>query len=705
MIKSKSNTQPRIKAEFKIYLLFVILGFILYGNTIKHDYALDDAIAITKNVFTQQGLQGVDELFKYDSFVGFWLSSYPDRTAEQIQQDKKLVAGGRYRPLSFVSFAVENQFFGNNPGVSHFVNIILYILTGIMLYHFLVLLFPFGSKQFAWFSLPVLSVLLFLTHPIHTEVVANIKGRDELLSFLGAVIAGWAYIKYIQESKLKFLVFAFFSMFFALLSKENAVTWLAVIPLSAWFFLERNIKAHIAPMFSLIIPTVVFLLIRQSVLGWGATGEAHIAQELMNNPFIEAEGTERFGTILFTLWMYLRLLIFPHPLTYDYYPYHIPLMSINELLPLAMIVVYSVFFILVLMVIRRHYFQKSNQNQRVLALSILMYLAPLSVVSNVFFPVGVFMAERFVYYSSLGFVIFLAWVVIKLFKKNTYQNTGLSIVGLSVVILLMSAYSFKTIHRNKVWENDFVLFTTDVKTSVNSAKANTTAGGKLLEKSKEILNKNHPDYNPQLAAEYLDLSIKYLNRAIQIHPTYTDPMLLLGNAYYENNRDIANSVKQYANILRIRPAHVLAEKNAALVLRQTVSIFDQGKAVNSPDEIIEACKYLDKIKPGIPEVYRIIGLMYARYKQDFKTAIPYYEKAKQINPDDIEIWKDLGVIYGQSGMYEEALESFVKVHELDKSDARAVFNLAVTYQNLGNKEKATEYFSMYNMMSQNEAKD
>jgi hypothetical protein len=106
-----------------IYAIFLVFGFLLYGNTISHDYALDDAIVITQNVFTQQGIQGVDEIFKYDSFVGFWMNSYQGRTAEQIQEEKKLVAGGRYRPFSIATFAIEKSIFGYNPAVHQYFDL------------------------------------------------------------------------------------------------------------------------------------------------------------------------------------------------------------------------------------------------------------------------------------------------------------------------------------------------------------------------------------------------------------------------------------------------------------------------------------------------------------------------------------------------------------------------------------------------------
>lgn len=694
MVKQNEKTLKSKQNKGLIYAIFLVFGFVLYGNTISHDYALDDAIVITQNVFTQQGIQGVDDIFKYDSFVGFWMNSYPGRTAEQIQEDKKLVAGGRYRPFSIATFAIEKSLFGDNPAVHHVINILIYILTAIILYKLLIALFPLSNSG-TIVNFPLLAVLLFMAHPIHTEAVANIKGRDELLSLFGALLAAWAYLKYLDKKHLKYLVIAFFAIFLGLLSKEITITWLAVIPVGAWFFKEKNLKKHLTPFVSIVIPALIFLLIRQSVLGWGI-GEKQIAQELMNNPFLAAEGSERIGTILFTLFMYLRLLVFPHPLTYDYYPYHIPLTGVDSGIPIAMIFLYATMFIFMLYAMYRYAKKSASFSMRMFAFIFMLYLAPLSVVSNLFFPVGVFMAERFVYFSSLGFVLLLAWGMIDgLPKRIPMKSTKL--IGRILLFVVIGLYSGKTIARNAAWKNDFVLFTTDVKTSVNSAKANTTAGGKLLERAKLLNNRKSKDYAPQQADEYVDLAMKYLNRAIEIHPTYVDPMLLLGNAHYQKNRNIAEAVGWYAEILKIRPYHELAVKNTRLILPQVVGLFADQKntPTNTPDEIIVACEKFISIKPDVSEIYRIEGLMYARYKNDFETAIPLYEKALEINPKDADAWKDLGVIYGQSNQFELALQAFQKVVKINPNDVQAMFNIAVTYQNLGDVDAANQWFARH----------
>src|SRR6202000_1970827 len=92
--------------------------------TIGHEYVLDDNYAISRNQFVQQGLSGIPKIMTVD----FWYFNNQNL--------------GYYRPLSLITFAIENEFFGNNPHVSHFDNALLYGLTGFTLFLFLLQLLP-----------------------------------------------------------------------------------------------------------------------------------------------------------------------------------------------------------------------------------------------------------------------------------------------------------------------------------------------------------------------------------------------------------------------------------------------------------------------------------------------------------------------------------------------------------------------------------
>jgi hypothetical protein len=92
---------PRgIWTNHKLHLILVFLSsMLLYANSIGNDYAMDDLMVITSNKFTARGVTGIPDLYSYDTFVGFF------------DDQKTVVAGGRYRPFTPSMFAVEVQLF------------------------------------------------------------------------------------------------------------------------------------------------------------------------------------------------------------------------------------------------------------------------------------------------------------------------------------------------------------------------------------------------------------------------------------------------------------------------------------------------------------------------------------------------------------------------------------------------------------------
>jgi hypothetical protein len=694
VVKTAPKSAFSLVFDWKPIVVLTVFAFILYSNTLNHDYALDDAIVITNNQFTQKGTDGIAEIFKYDTFTGFWLTSYKGKTADQIQEEKKLVAGGRYRPLSLATFALEIEFFGKdikdangkivykgNPFISHLINIILYLCTTILLFLILSKLFPPDADRKWYLSFPLIASLLFLAHPIHTEAVANIKGRDEIMTLLGSLSALWFTLKYLETKKFYNLILSSVSLFFGLLSKENAITFLAIIPITVYYFTKSNFIKNLAACTPLFIVAGIFLLIRGSILGMGG-GEKEIAGEIMNNPFIHATGAEKLATIFFTLWMYIKLLFFPHPLTYDYYPNQIAIINWSNpsaFLPLLFYVAIGVYAVYGMI-----------KKKDIFSYSIWFYLLPLSVVSNLFFPVGTFMNERFVFISSIGFCILLAWVIYNYIPKLIKDLQTSTYIISAILILALGLYSVKTMNRNKAWESDLILFTTDVEVSVNSAKSNCSAGGKLIEEAQKPENKNNKAVHDQMCLR----AIGYLERSIEIYPEYVDALNLLGNAHYEYNFNCAKSLHYYALVLKNKPYHNIAYGNARIVLLNVFGLLNSKSTTNTPEEILAGCYEITKVQPEFGEAYHLMGTLYGKYLNNLDSAFVYLEKANTCNFEkSASFYRDLGVAYGMTGKFNEALVQFLKAIDLDPNDFQTFYNAGVTYQQLGDLKNASFYIS------------
>ncbi len=610
----------------KMHLIIIFFfSVVLYSNTLFNDYAQDDAIVITDNMFTKKGLSGIPGILGNDSFYGFF----------KKRGKAKLVSGGRYRPLSLVSFAIETQFFGLNPAVSHFINIVLYGLLGIVMYKLLSLMFLNVKNKKLKFFLIFVTTIAYIAHPIHTEVVANIKGRDELFAMLFSFMAVIYSIKWFRTKESKYRNYTFFIFLLALFSKENAITFIAVVPLIYYLFIKGRKKSYFGILYPFLLASILFLLVRTYILGLDFGNNQ---MELMNNPFLKFSGgtlvhftpAEKLATVIFTLGRYILLLLFPHPLTNDYYPRQISIMNFGD----WEVILSMLFYIGIIFVAF-----KSYKKSKVLTFSIFYYLVTLSIVSNIIFPVGTNMSERFLFLPSFGFSLLtgLLMYYIYIWRKS------LSFVLMAILLL---AYSTKTFSRNKVWKDDFTLFTTDVKVSSNSAKALNAAGGSLVDAA-------FKEKNSVKKAKMLNQAIAYLDRALKIYPKYKNAYLIMGNAYYFK-KDYKKAIAAFEKALKLAPNYKDAKRNLAIT-------------------------------------YRDAGKYYGEKKQDMQQALLYLAKALKLDDTDYEILRLNGVANAMVGNKLKAIEFFEKALKINPNNAGANLNLGNAYYNNGDSEKGKKY--------------
>ncbi len=636
-------------SNLQILIVSLLAAFLFYGNTLGHDYALDDSIVISKNEFTKQGLKGIPEILKNDSFTGFF------------GKEKKLVEGGRYRPLSMVTFAIEYQLFGIKPFISHFVNILLYALVGFLIYLVILNLFSERFGEIHAKKLALLTGLLFLLHPIHTEVVANIKGRDEIMSLLFSLLAFYSALRFYHGSGKYQLLLSIVFLFLGLMSKENAIAFVIIIPLGLYFFTRKSIKQLFLISGLLIICSLSFILIRNAVLGGFHSA---ISSELMNNPFLGATANEKYATVIYTWLIYLKLLIFPHPLTFDYYPYHIGLVGFSNI---------GVLFMLFVIIFLGWVAVKGFQAKTLVSFSIIAFAASFALVSNLVINVGTFMNERFVFMPSVFWCLVIAWFALLTLAER--KQTAKIITGVFFLYVLIF-YPIKTIARNRAWKNDLTLFTTDVKTSFNSAKSTCSAGGKLWEKGKTVTDKKEQ-------ADLYRQSEKYLRRSLKIYPEYVDAWLLLGNVLYDSKKDIKGAVDCYLEVIKRQPGNESVWNNADIVLQQS----------NDRNLQLAYYKALYKFNKESYVLNYRLGVLYGRYFNDLDKSIVFLKKAVEINPDKVEAIKDLGTAYGFQGNNQAAYDYCKKALKLEKSDPQIYINLGIAASKLGFDEESKECFA------------
>jgi len=517
-------TNSKIKEYLPASAIIVAFSFLLYFQSISYGYVLDDLMVIQENKFTKEGFSGIWDIFTTESFTGYF------------GEKKELVQGNRYRPLSIVTFAIEHGIMGGQvPWLSHFINILLYACTGLMLLFVLELLFRNFKSNKWWLSIPFLATMIYLAHPIHTEAVANIKGRDEIMSMLFSLGALYATLRYMDNAERKWMIIAMVNYFLGLLSKENAITFLAVIPVTVYYFSNTDWKKLRSVGIWLFITTVIYLILRFNTAGVPNLSEQ--SKDLMNNPFLGMKPDEKLGSIMYTLLKYLQLMVWPHPLSHDYYPYAIPKISLFRPIPLLSLTVYIGLIIAAF---------KGVKKKSVYSYSIWFYLLTLTIVSNIVINLGTFMNERFIFMASAGFCIALAYFLVIHLPKLLPSIKWLTIISIFMVI---TGYTAKTLVRVPVWKDAISLNEAAVAISSSSARANSFMSTALFEKFK-LTN----DINQK--KELINKTEIYAQRAIDIMPDYSNGnLMMLGvvSERYKLDGDINAYIKTIKPVILRRP--------------------------------------------------------------------------------------------------------------------------------------------------------
>lgn len=649
-------------------LVIILLGLICYSNTIGHDYTQDDAIVIYENMFTTEGIEGIPGILKHDTFYGFFK-----------QQGKEgLVAGGRYRPLTLVLFAIGWELFGDSPMMGHVFNIIYYILVCLLLYFTLKALLSLALSKESAVLIAFFSTILFLVHPVHTEVVANIKGRDEIITLLGSLGALWFSIKAFKTDKIVWAAVAALCLFLGLMSKENAIVFVAVVPLALFCFTKAQFPWILKLGLHLVVGAMLFLFIRGSVLGTGVAGGSILGgdppKELMNNPFLKIEDNryvplsfnEKSATITYTLGKYVQLMLFPHPLTHDYYPRHIEVMSWSDWQVWLSFLIYLILFGLIAW---------SWKRDKVISFGLLLFLMSLFIVSNIVFPIGTNMAERFLFMPSVGICLCLGWLMYKIGKSGK----GKTVVALSLVGVISLLFAAKAITRNTVWENNYTLFTTDIETSARSAKLQNAVGGEIMFRANSIEDNNEKQQEIRKAMGHLE-------KAIAIHPTYKNTYLQLGNGYnYLNEYDQA--IKYYEQAINLDKDYHDAIKNLGITYRSTKK-FDL--ALQKFEQLTQTGKIDESVILHIAATYEEAGKYYGEQGNN-QQALSYFQRGLDISTDKGKFNYFIGVALGKMGKNEEAAQRLEIALEKTPSEEnrKYIYNTLIEiYKNLGALDKA-----------------
>jgi protein O-mannosyl-transferase len=567
--------------EYWLIAILLAVAFLVNAPTINYSYTLDDPFFTKDNPLVRAGVSSIPEFFKHAAYYGVFKNH-----------------DASYRPLLLISFAIEKQLAGDfNPMVSHLVNLLLFCLQVFTLYQLLRAMFSRYSVY-----VPFFIVLLFELHPVHTEVIASVKSRDEIFALLFMSLCMLQSLRYIDTGKTARLLLSGLFFFLALMSKETPVCFVAIVPLTIYFFRQAQARQIVIATIPYVLVTGIYMVMRMAFI----ESDGQKVTILVNNNALMAAAnySEKLATALFIQLKYIILLVFPHPLSYDYSYNQIPIIGLAN--PKAL---FSLAVLLGLLV----YAVRTFKQKSVFSYCILFYFAFVALTSNIIVNIGATMAERFIYTASLGFCIAGVFLVIKLFRsdpaKLTIANSSKVFAAFIAVALL---YSVKTMARNGDWKDNVVLYESGLETAPNSWRVHNLLG---VEYTKRI----SAGASPAAKAEMYDKAMANLNKSLEILPS-PEVYLIKGYAYEFGGRD-DSAIVCYRAITKVENNHQAINNLGAIYLRR--NMYDSAISI------------LGRYVATDSSQTDMLGNLAAAYGNsgNLAAAIKYYQMAIRINPD------------------------------------------------------------------------
>jgi protein O-mannosyl-transferase len=599
---SKKGQRPVIKAQQKepvkssahnwYSLILVLFTFFIYSNTINNDYALDDDIYTKKNVFVQNGFSSLNDIFAKGSLVGFNGSN-----------------DSNYRPLALLNFMIETSIFGNNPHWNHFFNILFFCLTIYVLFKLLKKLFPEVNPV-----IPFLITFLYAVHPIHTEVVANIKSRDEILGFLFGLMSFSFAIDYYDSRHTKKLILSCVMFFLASLCKENSLTFAFIIPLLLYFFRKATIKQMLVTALPYAGLAGLYMGIRSSVLD-SVTFKEQMA--VMNNSLMAAQSTaDMYATNFMMMGKYIMLLFLPHPLSWDYSFSEFPIVSWTNIKAIGSLLLYIGLGVFTLMRFRQ---------RNIYAFCILFFMTTIFLSSNLVVKIGSSFAERFLYTPSLAFCIALPFLLSKLFRSDLLSKTADNSKVYITISIVLVLFSVKTYSRNKVWENNLTLFTSGLETSPNSARVHYSYAS-------ECRTRGEMNPDPNERARLFKEAEKEFKIGLNIYPE-SDAYYNLGVTYF-NMGDNKQALECYRKTIALKKDYTPALNNLGVI-----HFMDKKY-----DEAEKYFRLVLQTDTNFGDAYANLGAIFQN-KGNFPDAMKFYNSALRKNPRNKNVYQNLNKLY------------------------------------------------------------
>ncbi|KTF89764.1 hypothetical protein cypCar_00026026 [Cyprinus carpio] len=675
-------------------LVTAFVALVCFINSYDGDFVFDDSEAIINNKDLNPDTP-LSNIWKND----FWGSNLSSNSSHKS-----------YRPLTVLTFRINYLLAGGlHPIGFHMLNVALHcVISVLMIDVFAILIGGLvhdgrGAKLSLSPKASFLAALFFASHPVHTESVAGIVGRADLLCALFFQLSFLVYCKAFQGGDKKFSVLWIFGSILlcavAMLCKEQGITVLGVnaaydilmvcnlnIYELAHQLLSRRKSADIGGLVrSGLLMRLALLFLGGSFLlyaRWRIMGTGPPSFTEVDNPASFAENVIlRIVNYNYYYSLNAWLLLCPWWLCFDWSMGCVPLIkSATD---------WRIFWPLLLwcclmgLVYQALCSQDSNK-RRTLTFGLVLLVIPFLPASNLFFRVGFVIAERVLYLSSAGYCLILAYAVG--FCSCHWKKHKRLLRAATLTLLCVNVA--RSAQRSQQWRSEQSLFASALSVCPLNAKgsffvymcsrlhpkyvhAMNNLGNILKERNElkeaEVLLSAAVNIQPDFAAAWMNLGIvqnslkkfdkaeqSYWN-AIRFRKKYPDCYYNLGRLYADLNRSI-DALNAWRNATMLKPDHSLAWNNMVILLDNTGNLA-QAELIGK-----EALKILPKDHTIMFSLANVLGK-----QEKYKESEGFFLNALKINPNVASCHGNLAVLYHRWGKLDLAKRHYELSLRLDPS--------------------------------------
>ncbi|MCG8430767.1 MAG: tetratricopeptide repeat protein [Candidatus Omnitrophica bacterium] len=588
-------------------LLILTLGFCAYANTFSNDFVYDARILIRDN----------PAIRSWSLLPLAFSSDLGSATAAPY---------GFYRPMQTVSYMFDYAFWKLNPRGYHLTNILLHALVAILAY---LLLVRISSRP----RLSLITALIYVVHPIHTESVTNLAGRSDSLYVLFMLLAFLCYLRYASKREWPFLLLMLLSYWLSLLSKEQALIF-PVLLLAYHAVFRKPVNG--SSFMNLVLLCIIFILLRSSFI-----------IQVSRISFTDPPLLMRLPGFFAAVTAYVRLLLVPVNFCLDYGRRAFFFSHPSVLAGVCITAIAG-------------YTAVRNRNRMpVLSLAIAWFFVCLLPVSNLVVPLVSYMRIHYLYLSSMGFFLCIAYGILSLLGRLKRGRLYVALIIVPCLVFLTG----RTFFENRFWRDPITFYE------------------RLLQMPGL---RQHASFYNDLGVAYHEAgrsaqALEAYRRALEIDPRLDEPYHNLGVIYLQEGRE-KQALPFFHKAISINGHHVDAHLNIGNI---HFARGDYGRAQRYYLRAIE-------LNSSYADAHYNLGNLY-RLKQNITQAEKHLRMAVRLNPSDPLPYHNLAALLYDKKEDAEAIRLLRQAIALDPDYAKAYDSLSRIYAAGGQSDKASVY--------------